>query len=211
MMKRKLFRTSLIVLTLAIGLAACAPAQTVAVTPTEDTMMAQPTENAMMPQPTAEAVAQPTGEAMMNAMPDWLATPLTDVNSGQTFKLSDFHGKPVLVEAMAVWCTNCLALQHQISTLRQQIGDSAVVVSLDVDLNEDTNLLKQHAERNGFDWHYAVASADLVKALAAQFGNQVLNPPSTPVFIVDKDGGVHLLDFGTKSADYLAKQLAAYE
>jgi thiol-disulfide isomerase/thioredoxin len=37
---------------------------------------------------------------------------LTDVATGQTFKLSDFKGKPVLLESFAVWCPTCLRQQE---------------------------------------------------------------------------------------------------
>lgn len=196
---------------LAVFLLACgsaAPARDTTAPPTE-TILEKPAEPAAGA-PT-EAAAGAAAEPDVDNSPAWLDLELRDVNSGQTFKLSDFKGQIVLVEAMAVWCTNCMAQQRELVRLHEQIGDAAISVAIDVDLNEDEALLKQHAEINGFDWRYAVAPPELAQALAAEFGNAFLNPPSVPMFLIDKQGGVHLLDFGHKTADYLSAQIQAYQ
>ena len=33
----------------------------------------------------------------------WLDSELVDVQTGETFRISDFRGRPVLVKAFAVW------------------------------------------------------------------------------------------------------------
>lgn len=179
-----------------------------------DASMTKPTESAMA-KPTHDAMAKPartlSGDAMMSQSPAWFDTALTDVNSGKTFKLSDFTGQIVLVEGIAVWCTNCLRQQRELVKLHQQIGDQALSVAIDVDLNEDAALLKQHATTNGFTWRYTVGTPELVKAFADQFGNQFLNPPSVPMFLIDKQGEVHLLDFGHKTVDYLTAQIQSFQ
>jgi len=191
------------------------PAEATLPQPTEDAMMAKPTEDAMLPKPTEDAMMKPTesamGDAMMSNSPAWFDIALKDVNSGQAFKLSDFKGQIVLVEGMAAWCTTCLRQQRELVNLHDQIGDAAISVAIDVDLNEDEALLKRHAESNGFTWRYAIGGPELVQALAAEFGNKFLNPPSVPMFLIDKDGGVHLLDFGIKSVEYLTAQIQSYQ
>ena len=214
-MRISLLRALLMGLLTSLALSACAagaPASGgAALAPTKEATT-EPTVDAMMEQPTAEAmVAESDGDAMMSISPTWFDVSLTDVNSGETFKLSDFKGQIVLVEGMAAWCTNCLRQQQELVRLHQQIGDAAISVAIDVDLNEDNAILKKHAERNGFDWRYAVATPELAQALADTFGNRFLNPPSVPMFLVDKDGGTHLLDFGQKSVDYLNAQIQAYQ
>ncbi|PIO07358.1 hypothetical protein COU59_03365, partial [Candidatus Pacearchaeota archaeon CG10_big_fil_rev_8_21_14_0_10_34_12] len=37
----------------------------------------------------------------------WMNTELKDIRTGETFKTSDFEGKPVLLESFAVWCPTC--------------------------------------------------------------------------------------------------------
>ena len=168
--------------------------------------MVKPTD-AMIPKST-EGVSN--GETTSKS-PAWFDIALKDVNSGQPFKLSDFKGHIVLVEGMAVWCTTCLRQQRELVNLHKQIGDAAISVAIDVDLNEDEALLKQHAESNGFTWRYAVGGQKLVQALAAEFGNKFLNPPSVPMFLIDKRGGLHLLDFDHKTVEYLTQQIQMYQ
>jgi hypothetical protein len=46
--------------------------------------------------------------------------------------------------------------------------------------------------------------------LDSLFGNQFLNPPSTPMLIIDRKGGVHPLPFGIKTAEDLQKALEPF-
>jgi cytochrome oxidase Cu insertion factor (SCO1/SenC/PrrC family) len=142
--------------------------------------------------------------------PAWFAAPLTEVHSGGSFTLDDFAGKVVLVETMAVWCTKCAAQQEQIAALHGLLGerDDFVSLSLDIDPYEDEALLKSFAENRGFDWMYAVAPEDVAREIGLLYGDQFLNPPSTPILIIDPQGEAHLLPFGIKSAEEL---LAALE
>jgi hypothetical protein len=61
------------------------------------------------PPPAAEPVepVQPAdpGEPSPPAASEiaWLDTELVDVASGETFRISDFRGRPVLVKSFAVW------------------------------------------------------------------------------------------------------------
>lgn len=184
--------------------------------PTDDAMMSddammKPTDDHAMGESADGAMMKPTDDAMMNIGPAWLDIELTDVNSGQAFKLADFKGQVVLVEGMAAWCTSCLRQQRELVKLHEAIGEAAISVAIDVDLNENAALLKRHSETNGFNWRYAVGTPELIEALAAEFGNRFLNPPSVPMFLLDKEGGVHLLDFGHKSVEYLTQQIAMYQ
>jgi cytochrome oxidase Cu insertion factor (SCO1/SenC/PrrC family) len=196
-------------------------------TPTADAMMAQatPTADAMMKKemPTADAMvaqatptadvmmveATPTADAMMdkNAMtaPTWFGAKLTDVNTGKSFQVADFKGKVVLVETMAVWCTTCLQQQGQIQLLHGLLGkqDGLVSLSLDIDPNENSSVLKTYLNSHGFEWMYAVAPIEVAREIGKLYGDQYLNPPSAPMFIIDRKGVVHTLPFGVKSAQDL--------
>ncbi len=195
------------------------PAMTEA--PTEGAMMTEPamteapTQDAMMHDtatPDAMMHDTPTAEAMMEA-PVWFASPLKDVRSGDSFKIDDFKGKVVLVETMAVWCTTCYQQQTQIKALHDSLGmrDDFVSLSLDIDPNEDETTLTKYTQQNsGFDWRYAVAGPDLARAIGKTFGDQFLNPPSAPVFVIDRHGAAHALPFGVKSAEDLMKAIQPY-
>jgi hypothetical protein len=222
-----------VILAGAVGLAACA-----APSPTPDVMMekspeamldktAEPTAAVMldetaavMPSATTEAMMEATAAAMPEVTPTtgaaammgpaWLKTPLTNAVTRETFALADWHGKVVLVETMAVWCPKCLQQQKEVKALHETLGvrDDFVSVGLGVDPNEDSNLLGAYVVTNGFNWPYAVAPAEVAREIAQLYGDQFLNPPSTPMLIVDRAGEVHVLPFGIKDAEAL---LAALE
>jgi cytochrome oxidase Cu insertion factor (SCO1/SenC/PrrC family) len=189
------------------------PAMTAA--PTEDAMMMHdtPTPDAMMSHDTPMPGAmQPTEGAMMEA-PAFFGTSLKDVRRGDSFKLADLKGKVVLVETMAVWCTTCYQQQTQIKALHDSLGmrEDFVSVSLDIDPNENESTLKAYTDKNSsFDWQYAVAGADVAREIGKTFGDQFLNPPSAPVFVIDRHGVAHPLPFGVKSAEDLMKVIQPY-
>jgi cytochrome oxidase Cu insertion factor (SCO1/SenC/PrrC family) len=148
----------------------------------------------------------------MTAMPAYFSSELTDVRSGESFMIADFQGKVVLVETLAQWCSNCLKQQNQVLDLHAIMGarDDFVSLGLDIDPNEDAATLKDYVKRNGFNWLYAVAPAEVSREIANLYGDQFLNPPSTPMFIIDRHGQVHPLPFGIKSAAELMEALKPF-
>ncbi|MBN2118062.1 MAG: redoxin family protein [Anaerolineales bacterium] len=198
------------------------PADEMMEKPTEEAMMDKPTEEAMMDEPTEEAMMteEPmmTEEAMLEApdgvqTPSWFGASLRDVRSGESFTIDDFKGKVVLVETMAVWCPTCYQQQAQIKALYESLGmrEDLVIVSLDIDPNEDETVLTGYAEKNSeFAWRYAVAGSEVARAIGNAHGDQFLNPPSAPVLVIDRHGVAHALPFGLKSAEDLMKAIQPY-
>lgn len=152
---------------------------------------------------------RPSGPAQT---PDqtWLNIPLKDVLTDKQFKLSDFKGKVVLLETMAVWCTTCARQQIEIKKVHSQFGDEVVSVSLDIDPNENESILQKHALSNSFSWLWAVSPTAMSQQLERTFGNAILHPPSTPVVIIDRNQSAHLLRFGVKSAQELSREIEKY-
>jgi thiol-disulfide isomerase/thioredoxin len=195
---------------------ACAPAmptEAMAEKPVEE--MAKPTEVMMeksaepMPEKPDEAMAAKPAEAMMES-PGWFSVSLTNVSTGQPFKISEYKGKVVLVETLAQWCSNCKKQQQQVLELHKTLGENPdfVSVGLDIDPNENADQLKKYIESNGFTWTYAVAPAEVSNELASLYGTQFLNPPATPMLVIDRQGKVTLLPLGTiKSVDDLRQAI----
>ncbi len=140
---------------------------------------------------------------------DWYAWDLTDINSGSVFKVADQQGKVVLVETMAIWCSNCLKQQKEVARLHDLLGGREDFVSLgvNIDPNEDADYLRSYTQDNGFDWLYVVAAPELIDRISTLYGVQYLNPPSTPMLIIDRQGVAHQLPFGIKSAEELQSAL----
>ena len=151
-------------------------------------------------------------DAMEMSTPDWFDVSLTDIQTGQSFTINELKGKVVLVETLAMWCSNCLKQQKEVLSLHEQLGERDDFISLgfDIDPNEEEAGLKSYVEKNGFYWPYVITGADLARDLGNLYGNQYLNPPSTPMLIIDRSGEVHLLPFGIKSADTLQEALQPY-
>ncbi len=210
-------------------LAACAPAVA-----TPEVMMEKPTEvmadktedemldkssDEMMDESSDEMIDESSDEMidessdkMMDESSDkmmeetaWFGTTFTDVSTGETFTINDFKGKVVLVENLAMWCSNCKKQQEQVKLLHELLGmnEDLVSIGLDIDTNENASDLKTYVENNGFDWIYAIASEEVTREIANLYGAQFLNPPSTPILIIDRKGQAHPMPFGIKSAEEL--------
>jgi hypothetical protein len=146
----------------------------------------------------------------MNGFPAYFEHTFTDARTGEPFKISDFQGKVILVETLAQWCSNCMKQQLQVYDLHQLLGerDDFISIGLDIDPNEDLASLNSYVKNNGFTWLYGVSPAEVSREIANLYGDQFLNPPSTPMLIIDRQGQAHELRFGIKNADEL---LAALE
>jgi len=178
----KHFLRWLIYLSSAMFLFACAPSQA---------------NNIQEPQSITTAIPTTT--------PEWFDMELTDAQTGQTFTMNDYAGKVVLLETMAMWCPNCLIQASQVNKLPELLEnpEDLIIVSLDVDVNEDEASLKEYASSYRFDWHYAVAPLGVARALGNLYSAEYLNPPLSPMLIIDRDGNVHQLEYGIKKAETL--------
>jgi cytochrome oxidase Cu insertion factor (SCO1/SenC/PrrC family) len=188
------------------------PGETMGMDSTPEMMDDEPVEatvNPMTPVIPMTDAEQAQSEMMA---PAWYATPFTDAVSGESFKIADFQGKVVLVETFAQWCSTCLRQQQEVLKLHEMLGmpPDLVTVGLDVDPNEDAVMLKAYLEKHGFNWHYAIASPDTIRAISDLYGVQFLNPPSAPMLIIDRHGEAHPLPFGVKSADDLKEALQPF-
>jgi thiol-disulfide isomerase/thioredoxin len=157
------------------------------------------------------AVSAPASEPTTNT-PEWFDIELTDVQTGETFTMNDYAGKVVLVEAMAIWCPNCVIQATQIQKFHEAMGypEDLISVSLDVDISEDEASLKEYASSYRFDWHFAVAPLEVDRALGNLYSAQYLNPPLSPMLIIDRDGNVHHLEYGIKKAETLQAIVESY-
>lgn len=140
---------------------------------------------------------------------DWKNIELTDVLTGDTFKISDLEGKPILLESFAVWCPTCRKQQDKVKELHEEIGDSIVSISIDVDPNEDAQQVIDHANRNEFDWIFTISPTSLTQSLIDEFGVSIINAPSAPIILICPDQSqARLLKRGVKSSAELKEAIA---
>lgn len=134
----------------------------------------------------------------------WHTTSLTDVRTGETFTIADLKGKLVVIEPMATWCFSCQVQQSAVAeALARGAQPDLVYVSLDVDPNEHPEDLARYADEAGFTWRFVIASSEVARSLAADFGDQVLSPPSTPSILIGADGEFIEKHLGVRGADEL--------
>jgi thiol-disulfide isomerase/thioredoxin len=142
------------------------------------------------PSPAAEqsGSAGPAGDPLH-------AVVLVDVRTGEEFTLGDLAAeKPLLLETMAIWCTNCRAQMHNV-TAAHALADFHSV-SLDVDPGELPQDLADYADREGFDWRFAMADGALMRQLRERFGTAVIVPPGMPKILFRTDGSVEMIGLG---------------
>ena len=183
-------------------------AGTTAATPAASTPVAS---GAPAPGGSASASAEPAGNPVADALAThpWAAATLTDVNTGETFTIASLGGRTIFVEAMAIWCTNCRAQQARFTEALATLDPAKVAyVVLTVDPGETAEDLARYKDQRGFTGRYAVAGRDVSAALEAEFGANVLNPPTVPLVLISPAGEISF-HTGGESVDDIIKTAGA--
>ena len=70
----------------------------------------------------------------------------TITDSQRTVKLSDFQGKPVLLNFWASWCVPCVEEMPSLVQLQKQLGDKVIIVAVSEDSDDKPyqQFLRQH-------------------------------------------------------------------
>ncbi len=138
----------------------------------------------------------------------WATVPLTDVVTGNEFKIADFAGKNIYVETFATWCPNCKKQLTEVQAVASKMSED-VFIALSVEgADIDSAALKAYAEKNGFNFIVAVATPEVLESLVTEFGADITNPPATPHFFISSKGEASELITGIESADELAGHLS---
>ena len=207
-MRLRLRRSAPLVLMISalLAVAACTGTGGVAPTSSAPPSKAAPSLSPATPSPApgSSATSPTSSEPTVTLDQAWATGELIDVATGEPFRIADHAGKVIIVETMAIWCKNCLQQQNDVqAALARLPADRVVFIVLDIDPNEDASSLAAYRDQHGFEGRYAVASTDVARALSAEFGDQFLNPPSTPMLLIGTDGSVTRTDFGHKSPDVI--------
>ena len=96
--------------------------------------------------------------------------------------------------------------------MAEQLGnpEDLILVSMDVDSNEDEASLKQYAQDFKFEWRFVVGPLEVQRALGNLYNAEYLNPPLDPMLLIDRQGNDHQLPYGLKKADELQKIVKPY-
>lgn len=155
--------------------------------------------------PEAEEESTTTADA---DLPVWMTIPLKNIQDGTTFTIAEKLDRPILLESFAVWCPTCTRQQQEVRFYHDLVGDAIVSISLDTDPNEDEDRVREHIERHGFYWYYAVSPVELTQALIDDFGIGIVNAPRVPFILICPDGSYRQLQGGVKPVSVLEEEVA---
>jgi thiol-disulfide isomerase/thioredoxin len=139
----------------------------------------------------------------------WRNLSLRNVQNGNEFTISEFSGRPVLIETFAVWCPTCLRQQKEIERMQEIDPYDTVHVAIDIDSNSNEEKIQEFVAEHGFDWLYAISTEAYTMSLVDEFGVKVANAPLAPVILVCGDGRAHMLPTGVKLAEELVEDIGA--
>ncbi len=163
----------------------------------------------------AQSSAGASARPIQIANSAWKTAPLTNAATGQSFTLSNFTGKVVVLQFMATYCQYCLAEGHQLISVQQSLSGNSqaagqvVMVSVDVDKYEDLATLKNYVQQNSFGapnsnpaWIYAKdATGQLLQSIAGSpdFGSFI---SLTNMYFIDHQGSNSFLTMQRNSIQY---------
>ncbi len=122
---------------------------------------------------------------------------VTDLD-GNRVPLSQFAGRPMIIEIWATWCGPCLANRRTVHALRSTLPERVRVVGLSVDTSAE--LVKSHLRSNPANDFEGMATLEFL-----EFVRKINASPSIPkTMYVDSKGRVADLSEGTQSSKWLA-------
>lgn len=146
------------------------------------------TENAMTDDNSSYAQDDKSGIKVGDAAPDIEFT----LMDGTTAKLSDYKGKPVLINYWATWCGYCVDEMPAFQQLKDKYGDDIAILALNVG-GESADDIKAFAKDNGYTFDFAIISNDEADKYEVQ------SIPAT--FIIDGEGNIAFETTGAYDAD----------
>jgi thiol-disulfide isomerase/thioredoxin len=109
------------------------------------------------------------------------APDFTVADGGRNVTLSQFRGKPVVLNFWASWCPPCVAEMPALVQMQKQLGDKALVLAVSVD--SDENAYKQFVRDHNIDL--------LTVRDAKQVSNGLYGTFKFPeTYIIDKNGRI---------------------
>jgi peroxiredoxin len=132
------------------------------------------------------------GPASATVKPPQVGSPMSDFTlsdlSGKQVRLSDFRGRPVLINAWATWCPPCRAEMPDLHRLYQEHQEEGFVV-LAINSGEEAGQVRQFIQQSGFTFPVLLDSGNnLLDALG------IRNLPTS--ILIDRDGTVRAMQVG---------------
>lgn len=141
---------------------------------------------------------------LIDRKPDWAAIPgerapdFSYTLPDGVHKLSDLHGKPVIINFWATWCLPCVEEMPTLDAARRANPD---LVILAVNRSESTEAISAFAPKVGVSFPLIT---DRDGVISERYG--VVNLPTT--FFINRDGTIAVRHVGALTRERLAERLA---
>lgn len=123
---------------------------------------------------------------------------LTDID-GNSFSLSDYRGKVVIIDFMAAGCVPCrMEMSHLKEIFSSYSVDQVVIMSIDVDPTESNDTIRQFKESYGDNWIFASGSD-----AGVTYGVTAI----PTIYIIDTQGAVAYTGFEVTSSSTLSTEI----
>lgn len=94
--------------------------------------------------------------------------------NGDEVMLSDYAGDPIILDLMAIYCEPCKTQITELKTLKSSYSN-VQIISVSVDLTDDTSRLTEYKNENGMTW---ILGRDI-----SQKAIGIFTPPNKPQLI----------------------------
>jgi thiol-disulfide isomerase/thioredoxin len=133
---------------------------------------------------TSEISSQATGGMKTS----WMTIPFTDALTGNQTTIAEMasSGKPVIMHTFAVWCPACSMQLRETAKLVSKNPDSYLVLGVDIDPRENTEMVKNHVEKNRFTGIFVSAPPEMTRSLMDTVGDQIIRSLPQTIVICNK-------------------------
>jgi len=111
---------------------------------------------------------------------------------GQKVSLSDFSGKPVILDFWATWCGPCRMEIPGFVELKKKYGDKIGIIGISLDRSQKQVVKFKEAYK--MNYPVAMATREIVEAYSKIY--KIMYIPTT--FIIDKNGNIYDIYVGYK-------------
>lgn len=115
---------------------------------------------------------------------------------GVKFKLSQFQGKPVLIDFWAAWCPFCLEEMPEIEKIHQEFGDKLIVLGVHRSETESIDAGAKFAQERGVT--YTLLKDSTGQVYKTLTGGRNFMPYA---LYIDKEGKIVKVKAGPKTAE----------
>ena len=119
--------------------------------------------------------------------PDFTVPKIVGKGHGDQLKLSDYHGKLVLVDYWATWCGPCVAEMPTIKDIRHTFGNDPRFQLIGVSCDQTADTAERYIKENGLNWAHGFAG-NVLAGITAGNAYKVQAIPAT--FLIDPDGRI---------------------